>query len=58
MKPLLRWWIFVSLIIVISFAFTYFGLFVDVWDKDRTKLSFLIIIIFVGILFYFWWRET
>ena len=48
MKPLLRWWLFVSIIIVITFAFTYFGLFVDVWDKDRTKLSFLIIIIFLA----------
>jgi len=48
MKPLLRWWLFVSIIIVITFAFTYFGLFVEVWDKDRTKLSFLIIFIFLA----------
>ena len=48
MKPLLHWWLFVSLIVVITFAFAYFGLFLEVWDKDRTKLSFLIIIIFLA----------
>ena len=47
MKPLLRWWLFVSLIVIITFAFAYFGLFLEVWDKDRTKLSFLIMIIFL-----------
>ena len=47
MKPLLHWWLFVSLIVVITFAFAYFGLFLEVWDKDRTKLSFLIMIIFL-----------
>ena len=47
MKPLLRWWLFVSLIVVTTFAFAYFGLFLEVWDKDRTKLSFLIMIIFL-----------
>ena len=39
--------LFVSLIVVITFAFAYFGLFLEVWDKDRTKLSFLIMIIFL-----------
>ena len=46
MKPLLRWWLFVSLTLVLTFAFYYFGLFAEVWDKDRTKLSFLIMILF------------
>ena len=48
MRPLLRWWLFVSLIVVVAFAFTYFGLFLEVYDKDRTKLSFLIITIFIA----------
>ena len=46
MKPLLRWWLFISLTIILTFAFYYFGLFAEVWDKDRTKLSFLIMILF------------
>ena len=46
MKPLLRWWLFISLTIILTFASYYFGLFTEVWDKDRTKLSFLIMIIF------------
>ena len=46
MKPLLRWWLFISLTLVLTFAFYYFGLFADVWDKDRTKLSFLIMVLF------------
>tara|TARA_Y100000590_G_scaffold425247_1_gene533030 strand:- start:611 stop:1138 length:528 start_codon:yes stop_codon:yes gene_type:complete len=46
MKPLLRWWLFISLTIILTFAFYYFGLFAEVWDKDRTKLSFLIMIMF------------
>ncbi len=47
MKPLLRWWLFISLTIVLTFAFYYFGLFSEVWDKDRTKLSFLIMVLFL-----------
>ena len=46
MKPLLRWWLFISLTIILTFAFYYFGLFSEVWDKDKTKLSFLIMIMF------------
>ena len=46
MKPLLRWWLFISLTIILTFAFYYFGLFSEVWSKDRTKLSFLIMIMF------------
>ena len=46
MKPLLRWWLFISLTVILTFAFYYFGLFSEVWNKDRTKLSFLIMIIF------------
>jgi len=46
MKPLLRWWLFISLTIILTFAFYYFGLFSEVWNKDRTKLSFLIMIMF------------
>ena len=46
MKPLLRWWLFISLTIILTFASYYFGLFTEVWDKDRTKLSFLIMIMF------------
>ena len=46
MKPLLRWWLFISLTIILTFAFYYFGLFAEVWDKDRTKLSFLIMVLF------------
>ena len=46
MKPLLRWWLFISLTIILTFAFYYFGLFAEVWDKDRTKLSFLILFLF------------
>ena len=47
MKPLLRWWLFISLAIILTFASYYFGLFSEVWDKDRTKLSFLIMIMFL-----------
>ena len=46
MKPLLRWWLFISLTLILVFAFYYFGLFAEVWDKDRTKLSFLIMFLF------------
>ena len=46
MKPLLRWWLFISLTILRTFSSYYFGLFTEVWDKDRTKLSFLIMIMF------------
>ena len=46
MKPLLRWWLFISLTLVLTFAFYYFGLFSEVYEKDRTKLSFLIMTIF------------
>ena len=46
MKPLLRWWLFISLTIILTFAFYYFSLFAEVWDKDRTKLSFLIMFLF------------
>ena len=46
MKPLLRWWLFISLTIILTFSFYYFGLFAEVWDKDRTKLSFLIMFLF------------
>ena len=46
MKPLLRWWLFISLTIILTFSFYYFGLFAEVWDKDRTKLSFLIMVLF------------
>ena len=40
MKPLLHWWLFVSLIVVITFAFAYFGLFLEVWDKDKQSFHF------------------
>ena len=46
MIPLLRWWLFISLTIILTFSFYYFGLFAEVWDKDRTKLSFLIMVLF------------
>jgi len=46
MKRLLRWWLFISLTLILAFAFYYFGLFAEVWDKDRTKLSFLIMFLF------------
>ena len=42
----LRWWLFISIVIVASAFAGVLGVFSDIWEKDATKLSFLIFAIF------------
>ena len=44
----LRWWLFFCLSILAATVGYYFGFFYEIYEKDATKLSFLIIIIFVS----------
>jgi len=42
----LKWWLFITIVAVGSIVCYKFGAFQEVWDKDSTKLSFLIMAIF------------
>jgi len=42
----LRWWFIITLTVVAGAFAGVFGIFNDIWDKDATKLSFLIFAIF------------
>lgn len=47
-KVFLRWWLVFSLIVLSAIVCGRFGLFGEVWDKDASKLSFLIIALFAA----------
>ena len=38
----LRWWLFTCLTALVATATFYFGIFEDIWEKDATRISFLI----------------
>lgn len=42
----LKWWLFITLITIGAVVLYRFGIFHEIWEKDSTKLSFLIISIF------------
>jgi len=42
----LKWWLFVTLIAVGAIVCHQLGMFHEIWDKDSTKLSFLVLAIF------------
>lgn len=42
----LRWWLFFCLSILIAVVCHYFGLFHELYNKDATKLSFVIITVY------------
>lgn len=43
----LRWWLFACLTILIAVVANYFGFFQELYAKDATKISFLIITVYV-----------
>lgn len=45
-KLFLRWWLFVTLVFIGGVYCWNLGLFQEIWDKDITKLSFVIMAIF------------
>ena len=47
MKALLRWWLIFCLSILAGGVAVYFNLHQDLYDGDQTKLSFLILAIFI-----------
>ena len=47
MKALLRWWLIVCLSILAGGVAVYFNLHQDLYDGDQTKLSFLILTLFI-----------
>ena len=47
-KPFLLWWIQVVTICFASFFIYTFNWFEALYDADQTKISFLIIIVFIG----------
>jgi len=47
MKALLRWWLIVCLSILSGGVAVYFNLHQDLYDGDQTKLSFLILTLFI-----------
>ena len=42
----LRWWFIITLTVVVAAIAGVFGIYQDIWDKDATKLSFVIFAIF------------
>ena len=47
MKALLRWWLIFCLSILAGGVAVYFNLHLDLYDGDQTKLSFLILTLFI-----------
>jgi hypothetical protein len=47
MKALLRWWLIVCLSILAGGIAVYFNLHIKLYDGDQTKLSFLILLVFI-----------
>ena len=47
MKALLRWWLIFCLSVLAGGVAVYFGLHQDLYDGDQTKLSFLILAVFI-----------
>ena len=47
MKALLRWWLIFCMSILAGGIAVYFDLHIDLYDGDQTKISFLILSIFV-----------
>jgi len=48
----LKWWWFFTLIISLTIVLIGFGVHEDLWTQDKTKLSFLILVIFYGMTFH------
>ena len=44
----LKWWWFFTLIVALTVVLVGFGVHEDLWIKDKTKLSFIILFIFYG----------
>ncbi|HAI40653.1 MAG TPA: hypothetical protein DCM40_22420 [Maribacter sp.] len=47
-KLFMRWWILLMLMIFGACVSWYFGFYQFIWDKDFTKISFLIIALFIA----------
>ena len=56
MKALLRWWLIFCLSILAGGIAVYFNLHVDLYHADQTKISFLILSVFVLTSFWIGWK--
>tara|TARA_A100001201_G_C4082743_1_gene199481 strand:+ start:161 stop:619 length:459 start_codon:yes stop_codon:yes gene_type:complete len=56
MKALLRWWLIFCLSILAGGIAVYFNLHVDLYHADQTKISFLILIVFILTSFWIGWK--
>ena len=56
MKALLRWWLIFCLSILAGGIAVYFNLHIDLYHADQTKISFLILSVFVLTSFWIGWK--
>ena len=56
MKALLRWWLIFCLTYLTGGVAVYFNLHIDLYNADQTKISFLILIVFVLTSIWIGWR--
>lgn len=56
MKALLRWWLIFCLSILAGGIAVYFDLHKNLYNADQTKISFLILLVFVLASFWIGWR--
>lgn len=49
MTRFLKWWLFIMLVVLASIFAGHLGVYGDIWENDKTKLSFVILGIFVYI---------
>ena len=56
MKALLRWWLIICLSILAGGIAVYFNLHNDLYHADQTKISFLILSVFVLTSFWIGWK--
>tara|TARA_Y100000004_G_scaffold41183_1_gene44748 strand:+ start:161 stop:619 length:459 start_codon:yes stop_codon:yes gene_type:complete len=56
MKALLRWWLIFCLSILAGGIAVYFNLHVDLYHADQTKISFLILLVFILTSFWIGWK--
>ena len=52
MSKILRWWLFFCISLTVMVIAHYFGFFKELYEKDVTKISFAIIILYVFTSFY------
>ena len=55
MKALLRWWLIFCMSVLAGGVAVYFDLHLDLYEGDQTKISFLILLIFISTSIWIGW---